>query len=133
MITLLNPTGKPIRSDAAGDGHYGAKRGIRLHKGIDLLCDPGQDVVSPLQGFVMRIAFPYADDLAYKGIVIQGEWCRIKIFYVEPFVGNGVQVYRGQPIAKAQNVALRYGGDMRPHVHLEFEEIIPNPEFFIEV
>lgn len=131
MINLLNPTGKGIRSDSAGDGHWQARRGDRLHKGIDLLCNPGQDVVAPLAGFVTRIAFPYGDDLSWKGVVIQGDWCRIKLYYLDPFVGAGKQVYRGEPIGKAQNISLRYGGEMRAHIHLEFEEIIPNPEFYL--
>jgi len=133
MIDLINPTGKGIRSDSAGDGHWQARRGSRLHKGIDLLCTPGQDIVAPIKGFIIRVAFPYADDISWKGIVIAGDWCRIKMYYLEPFVGIGKEVYCGESIGKAQNISLRYGGDMRPHIHLEFEEIIPNPELFMEV
>jgi len=131
MINLLNPTGKGIRSDSAGDGHWQANRGDRRHKGIDLLCDPGQDILSPIKGFVTRVAYPYADDPSWKGIVIQGDWCRIKMYYLDPFVRIGRQVTQGEVIGKAQNISLRYGGDMRAHVHLEFEEIIPNPELYL--
>ena len=131
MIDLINPTGKGIRSDSAGDGHWQANRGDRRHKGIDLLCDPGQDILSPIKGFVMRVAYPYGDDSSWKGIVIQGDWCRIKMYYLDPFVRIGRQVTQGEPIGKAQNISLRYGDKMRPHVHLEFEEIIPNPELYL--
>jgi hypothetical protein len=133
MIALLNPTGKPIRSDAAGDGHYGARRGDRRHAGTDYLCDPGQDVVSPMKGFIVRIAYPYADDLGWKGIVIQSDWCRLRIYYLTPFVGIGKEVYRGQPVGTAQDVRQRYPKliAMQPHVHLEIDSIEKNPEFFI--
>jgi len=131
MIDLINPTGRGIRSDSEGDGHWQAKRGDRRHKGIDLFCDPGQDILSPIKGFIMRIAYPYADDLSWKGIVIQGDWCRIKMYYLDPFVRIGRQIIQGEVIGKAQNISLRYGDKMRSHVHLEFEEIIPNPELYL--
>ena len=51
---MINPTGKGIRSDAAGDGHYGAKRGHRLHFGLDLLCDPYQPIKAPVGGRISR-------------------------------------------------------------------------------
>jgi len=134
MRSLLNPTGKGIRVDAGGDGHFGAKRGKRWHKGLDFFCTPGQDIVAPDKGFVTRVSFPYEDDLSWKGIVLQLDWCRIKMFYLDPFVKVGAQVYRGQVIAKAQDITLRYPKlNMSPHIHLEFEDIIPDPEFFMEV
>ena len=131
MINLINPTGKGIRSDSAGDGHWQAMRGGRRHKGVDFLCDPGQDVLAPIKGFILRTAHPYGDDLSWKGIVIQGDWCRIKMYYLDPFVRIGRQVVQGESIGKAQNISLRYSEGMRPHIHLEFEEIIPNPELYL--
>ena len=63
MIT--NPTGKPIRVDAGGDGHYGASRrrsdGTRYaHKGTDFSGTPGQPVRVPIGGILKRKAKPYS-------------------------------------------------------------------------
>jgi hypothetical protein len=132
MISLINPTGKAIRSDSEGDGHYGARRGAVRHKGIDLLCVPGQDVLSPVAGFMLRVAFPYADDLSWTGIVIQGDWCRLKMFYLEPYINiTGAKVSAGQPVGKAQDISRRYSDKMQPHIHLEFEEISQDPAMFL--
>lgn len=132
-LAIQNPTKMGIRSDPAGDGHYLAKRGTRLHAGIDFLCEPGQPVYSPIAGYVTRHAYPYTNDYHFRGIVIQGSWCRIKLLYVIPKLYFGIIVSAGEIIATAQDISSKYPNQgMLPHVHCEFEEIVPNPEFFLE-
>lgn len=128
MLKIINPTGGKLRSDSEGHGAYGAPRGHRLHKGKDYEATPGQIVYAPIEGTVERYARPYADDNNYSGLVIQGEHARIKMFYVNPQVEQGDEVKAGQVVGFAQDISKKYGSDMAPHVHLEFETI--NPELF---
>ena len=131
MVHLLSPTGKSIRADPAGDGHYGSKRGDRIHLGTDFICTPGQTVHSPAKATVLRISYPYKGDVNYSGIFLDAGWCYIKIFYFEPFVGKGVELYRGQPMGIAQDISLKYPGQgMVPHVHLELSRFSNNPELY---
>jgi len=131
MMLLLSPTGKGIRVDPAGDGHYGTPRGNRTHKGTDFLCDVGQEVWSPINGRTVRKSFPY-DDMSYNGIIIAGSWCLVVLWYLNPFVGNGVEVYRGQPVGIAEDVSLRYPGQgMLAHIHMEIKDLSRNPEHYM--
>jgi murein DD-endopeptidase MepM/ murein hydrolase activator NlpD len=123
---MINPTGREIRFDSKGSGAFGASRGSRMHKGTDYLCSPGQDVYSPISGHVMRVAYPYADDPNYSGILIQSENIGIKMFYFEPFLHLVKQrVNAGDVIGVAQDISKKYGGDMKPHIHLECVNINP--------
>jgi murein DD-endopeptidase MepM/ murein hydrolase activator NlpD len=130
MFTIKNPTGGKLRSDAGGHGAYGASRGTRTHKGKDYEAEPGQYVFSPIDGTVERYARPYKDDENYSGIVIQGKNARVKMFYLNPLESLGAEVKAGQIIGFAQDISAKYGGDMTPHIHLEFVSI--NPEVLEE-
>ena len=60
-----------IRSDSKGDGHYLAPRGDRLHQGVDYVVAPGENILMPFNGYMVREARPYTDcDLS--GCVLQG-------------------------------------------------------------
>ena len=127
---MISPTGKgTIRNDAMGHGGYGSKRGSRIHKGTDYLCDPGQDIVAPISGFVVRVAKPYANE-KYSGVVMKNGAMQIKMFYFEPYsdlIGNSVQ--QGDFVGLAQDASEKHGPTMRPHVHLEIDHI--DPDIFI--
>ncbi len=124
-MRLLNPTGKPVRMDRQGSGLWNARRGARRHKGVDFLCDPGQEVLSPIDGFVLREARPYEQGV-YSGLVIQAPDVHVKIFYIDPLRELiGGQVLRGQPIGYAQDISAKYAGGMLPHVHLQIDGIDP--------
>ena len=43
-------TSRKIRSDESGDGSFGASRGRRIHKAIDLEAEPGDPVYAPISG-----------------------------------------------------------------------------------
>lgn len=132
-MIIKNPTGQGIRSDPAGSGEYGARRsgGRRKHRGIDLLCDPGQSIKAPISGKIIRGARPYAKDARYHGFLIRGAEMEIKIFYCKLLPGMiGKTVRRGQVVAVAEDVTKKHGGGMLPHVHLEITNI--NPKTFME-
>lgn len=131
MITIYNPTGKVVRdSDDFGSGKFGASRGSRVHKGTDFISDPGQPIYSPIHGRIVREAKPYANDLAWSGVLIVGEHITIKMFYVKVEKNLiGEMVSTGQVIGTAQNIASKYskgGKTMKNHVHLQIERV--NPE-----
>ena len=134
---MISPTGHGVRGiDVWGQGRYGAPRdkGTRIHPGSDFVCIPGQDVVSPINGVVVREKIPYATPskgILFGGLLIKNSDCEITMFYFEPLREViKMPVAKGQVIGTAQDIGLRYPGII-PHVHLEFTSI--NPELFINL
>lgn len=115
-----------MRNDAAGSGHFGAPRGNRIHQGLDLLVEPGQEVLSPVTGRFIRQGWPYANDRRFHLVVLNGEGYEVKLLYVKPIEGlvPGTPVHRGQVVGMAEDVASKYGGSMLPHVHVEVRRIV---------
>lgn len=124
---FFSPT-KPLfkmRNDTRGDGHFGASRGRRVHNGLDLVVSPGSAVYSPIEGVVVRRAYPYGErgrNKKWEGIVIDGkgryEGYEVKIFYIIPFM-IGHYVEAEDIIGKAQAISKKYSPDMIDHVHVE--------------
>ncbi len=113
-----------IRRDSAGHGDFMAKRGKRLHRGIDLIGQPGTEIVSPIDGKFDRVYRPYSKDLQWRGAFIKSDYLWVGIFYVTPYDNLlGANVKAGQPLGIMQDITEKYGGDMKPHIHLE--TIIP--------
>jgi murein DD-endopeptidase MepM/ murein hydrolase activator NlpD len=111
-------------TDAFGSGAFNASRdgGSRRHSGIDIVATPGEAVFSPISGKVVRIAYPYANDLSYKGLLIENSSYSVEIFYITPVVAIGSHVAAGQKIAVAQNIAAKYGTGMINHTHIEIRD-----------
>ncbi len=129
---MRNPTGRGIRSDSWGDGHYGASRGTRKHEGTDYLCVPGQNIIAPIIGQLTRTVFVYKDDLDWMGCEIVGDNCRLYIFYMVPESTRIMSfVQAGDLIGVAQDISKKYNDKMMPHVHLQFEAF--NPELLIQM
>lgn len=119
---ILSPV---IRSDSAGDGHFGARRsGGRKHNGIDYLCTPGGFVFAPVDGVVTKLGFPYGDDLSWRYIEIRADdGLYHRLFYVKPLVQVDEIVTAGQIVAEAQDVSKRYPDQgMLAHVHYEIKD-----------
>ena len=134
---MISPTGHGIRSfDRWGQGRYGASRdgGSRIHKGSDFICIPGQSIVSPINGVVVRERIPYSDyvnGILFRGLQIKNSNCMITMFYFEPLrevLKMGIS--KGQKIGTAQDISIKYPG-MIPHIHLQIDSI--NPELFINL
>ncbi len=117
---MKNPTGGKIRSDSQGDGHYGASRGTRKHRGVDYECIPSQIVYAPISGKITRRVQVYKDSKKWVGIEIAGRRMTIKLFYVttDP-IRIGTDVKCGEPVGLAQDISERYSPEMIPHVHCE--------------
>jgi hypothetical protein len=123
---IISPTGKGIRNDGAGSGLYHASRGDRLHQGVDFLCEPGQNVVCPINNAkVVRHAYPYSD-LSYGGLLLRNYWFEILLFYLTPRDDIFERVwFQGEVLGTAQDITARYGGDMLPHIHLQIDSCDP--------
>ena len=112
-----------IRSDALGSGLYGASRGERTHKGIDYVCEKGQEVYSPCDGVVTRWGWCYTpkkgeEDWRYIQVTDK-EGSRHRIFYVDPLAVVHKVVKEGEIIAHCKDISERYDARMTPHVHYE--------------
>jgi murein DD-endopeptidase MepM/ murein hydrolase activator NlpD len=115
--------GPTRRTDAWGSGQYGAGRGDRRHHGLDIVARPTEAICSPIDGTVVREAYPYANDRRFRGLVIRGtgSWdgYEVKLFYVDGHFSG--QVRAGQVVGRAQDLSGRYPG-ITNHVHLEVRE-----------
>lgn len=127
MLNIISPTGKGIRpQDPWGQGKFLAPRGEKPHRGTDFVCEPGQMVVSPVDGKVVREAWPYKGFSHYRGILITNDFALFKMFYLTPFpriLHVGYKLKQGQEIGLAQDISKRkekYKG-MIPHIHLEIQ------------
>lgn len=116
---IVNPTGKGIRSDSMGSGEFGAKRGARSHTGTDYLCDPGQNIVSPINGKFQRIYKVYSGE-SWEGVEIVGRDRTARLHYVSSRKYTpGDEIQAGDTIGAAVDISQKYGPKMKPHVHCE--------------
>ena len=126
-MLVARRTLKPRGSDDWGSGDYGASRGSRTHRGIDLITEPGDEILSPVKGRVSKIGFPYApkkgDKILYKYVqVTDYKGGKHRIFYIEPTVAVDRHVDTNTVIGLAQDIASKYSTPERVmicHCHLE--------------
>lgn len=120
MKFWINPTGGGVRSDGKGDGHFGAKRGERIHLGTDFLAEAGQGVVAPVDSqyrrFVRRV---YATDATYTGMELETKEFMLTFFYVSPSVNHMDFVKAGDLIGIAQDINAKWGDPMLNHIHMQ--------------
>lgn len=111
--------------DNRGAGCYGARRGGRLHRGVDCCSnagevtalEPGDAVRAVCSGFVSKVGYPYAHDLSFRYVEITDrDGFEVRHFYVAPSVQEGDEVERGEMIGVMQR--LPYKG-ITQHWHLE--------------
>jgi murein DD-endopeptidase MepM/ murein hydrolase activator NlpD len=116
---ILNP--QYLRNDSSGGGFYGASRGSRTHKGIDLVCSEFQSVFAPFSGRITRTFNAYRNSSTYKGVELSDEnGLKIKIMYVNPnYSLVGSYVSKGQKIATCQKISNKYSPAMTDHIHVE--------------
>ena len=113
----LTKTNRIRGRDKYGSGHFGAKQGSKTHNGVDIMAGPGEHIFSPIDGKIVRYAYPFSDK-SYAGLALQNREHFIKIFYLAPTVRPGDTIRKGQTIGMAQNIGVKYPGII-PHVHFE--------------
>ncbi|NJM33060.1 MAG: M23 family metallopeptidase [Limnobacter sp.] len=121
---ICSPTGNAqIRqTDSFGSGYFRAPRGGRLHAGVDFSVDAGADVFAPISGKIVRRSYPYAHDLRFQGLIIEGEGVftgfSVTLWYVKPIeVKIGKIVKKGERVGIAQDLSIKYLGIIN-HVHM---------------
>jgi len=120
------------RCDDQGCGHYGASRGSRLHNGLDLACNPGTAICSPVNGTVTKIGHPYSSDLSILYVQVTAQGYDYRVFYVDPVVEVGDNVTIHDVIGESQSLeSMTRGGTQ--HVHFEIKSggqyIDPTPVY----
>lgn len=131
-MKIVCPSGElKVRNDGWGNGMFGMPRGtmadgsLKYHDGLDLVVEPGQEIVSMISGTVEKIDIPYSMDPHYRGIQIANAKLRVEIWYMLPKV-ELVETYveAGQLIGYAQDISKKYGvhresgAFMTPHIHV---------------
>jgi murein DD-endopeptidase MepM/ murein hydrolase activator NlpD len=139
--------------DRWGSGEFQAPRGKRKHKGIDIACPPGAEVLAVAGGQVTRIGFPYDQEPPLNGFQDEDDRRRFHLkaalryievtapggrrpryFYVDPAVKVGDKIAEGRVLGIAQNLQPIYPGIID---HYHFEVLTPsgavvNPYAFLE-
>lgn len=100
---------------------FGASRGGgRKHLGLDLISVPGDEVVAPISGRVVKVGWAYPDaDLG--SLTIEGEGATFQLLYVRSLQKVGTLLTQGDVVGEAQDVAAYYArkgqNGMTNHVH----------------
>lgn len=118
---FVNPTGQGIRNDSGGEGHFGASRGSRAHRGLDISSTPGQDVRAPISG-VLTAARPSASQPFGGFRITADDGTVVKVFYAQVNPGMlGQRVNAGDSVARAQDLQMPggYSRSVGDHVHVE--------------
>ena len=123
MKILIEP---PLRgTDPQGSGYFGAPRGLRTHKGVDIACYKGSNILSLTEGRVTKIGYPYHPSDPEKGHfryvqVSHGQY-DYRYFYVSPAVSVGDSVSEGDILGSTQGLTEVYEG-ITDHFHLEIKK-----------
>ncbi len=118
--------------DCHGFGHYGASRGRRKHKGIDVVANVGDKVLACSHGVISKIGYPYPPQDPNKGFlryveVTTDKGHKERYFYCDTHLSVGDAVHEGQHLATCQDLCCVYGG-ITPHLHFE----VKKTGFFID-
>ena len=123
---LMKPPNRT--SDKWGQGHFGAPRGSRTHKGIDFACHPGTAICAEMFGIVTKIGYPYDDDEDHDGKpdftyveIKDPRGSKARYFYVDPCVKVGDIIPTGQVIGITQRLGGKYP-DITEHLHFEVKD-----------
>ncbi|XP_071401254.1 leukocyte cell-derived chemotaxin-2-like, partial [Centroberyx affinis] len=120
-----NPTNRRRTSDRWVEGRYGARRGRRLHKGLDIECKGGATVYAPFDMTLEGKVIVYTDwhqpqrrsSAIDNGISFTaGDIC-FYLWYMEPDKTSG-EVKKGEKIGTMLNMQEVYS-EMTSHVHLQ--------------
>uniref|UniRef100_A0A8C8DG67 Leukocyte cell derived chemotaxin 2, tandem duplicate 1 n=1 Tax=Oryzias sinensis TaxID=183150 RepID=A0A8C8DG67_9TELE len=126
-----NPFNSVRGSDRWGSGHYGASRGGRLHKGLDVKCQDGSAVYAPFDVTLHGKLTVYTDrnkEAINEGINLKGQGLCFKLFYVRPTRTSG-SVRKGERIGTMLPMQSVYPG-ITSHVHVQMcDQSDPTPYF----
>ena len=128
---MITPTKTGILrgKDPTGNGWYGAKRGLRKHRGVDYICKVGDPIHACISGKI-RIGNVYISTNKFKLIEITGFEYRVKQMYILPIIKNNSYIKKGDLIGYSQNISYYHGGKMKNHVHVSLWKngLLTDPE-----
>ena len=126
---MISPTGLGIRNDSEGFGHFGAKRGTKLHRGTDYLAIAGQDIVAPFDMVLSRYSNASDKFARESGIKWQTPVGSGRMWYFTPKPDLiGTFVSKGTVIGTALDLIPYYGPNILSHIHFQINSF--DPEFF---
>ena len=113
--------------DSHGCGLYGAPRGKRKHRGLDLVCAYQEDFETHVSGTVTRLGYPYnmhdrrgRGQLRYVQVTDSKGYMH-RFMYISPRVKLGDHVLKGDVLGHYQGLERWYSG-ITPHVHYEIKK-----------
>ncbi|XP_042363960.1 leukocyte cell derived chemotaxin 2, tandem duplicate 1 [Plectropomus leopardus] len=115
-----NSNNRRRTSDKWGQGHYGARRGDRVHKGLDIVCQDGSVVYAPFDVTLNGKVIVYTDPkkkAINNGINLSGENLCFKLFYVKPDQTSGT-VKKGERLGVMLPMQSVYPG-ITSHIHVQ--------------
>ncbi|XP_062234463.1 leukocyte cell-derived chemotaxin-2-like isoform X1 [Platichthys flesus] len=115
-----NPANNRRTSDSWGQGHYGARRGTRVHAGLDIVCSDGAAVYAPCDvtlGGRLTVYTDASKAAINSGINLRAEGLCFKLFYVNPDRTSG-SVRKGERIGTMMPMQSVYPG-ITSHVHVQ--------------
>ena len=117
-----------IRNDAAGLGHYGARRKdaagkVYEHNGIDIRGFLFDVVPSFTPGEVTKLGYMYSSDLSYRYVQVSHGPYDFRYGYVFPDAGLqvGDKITVGHYLGKMQKISVKFE-DMYDHVHFNIKK-----------
>ena len=131
---------KPVKKielrgdDPTGHGYYGARRGTRKHKGVDILTKPGESILAPFSGEVTKYGYVYKNPKQGKAkmryVEITGPVYRTWLMYTDMSARVGDRIFEGDVVGKAQDVSGYWGGSMKNHLHMQLWKhgLLTDPE-----
>ena len=126
---MISPTGLGIRDDAEGFGHYGAKRGTKIHQGTDYLAVPGQPIVAPFDMVLSRYSNPNSGFPLESGVKWVTPSGSGRMWYFVPIPKLiGTFVTKAEVIGIAIDLTTYYGPKMLSHIHFQINSF--DPEIF---
>lgn len=122
-FTAINGNKGQRACDMQGCGHYGAGRGGRDHKGVDIITVENQELKAPFTCKIIRYGYA-ASDLVHQLVEIESlepelSGITSKIMYIKPSFPVGSVVYRGHTLCLADDIKKKYGSSMTNHAHIE--------------
>ncbi|XP_059191868.1 myeloid protein 1-like isoform X2 [Centropristis striata] len=129
VILLGNPSNSIRTSDVWGEGHYGAPRGTREHKGLDIECNDGSVVYAPFDVTINRSLSVFSDPkqaAINNGIQLSGNNLCFKLFPLKPDQVSGT-VKGGQRLGVMMPMQSVYPGIIS-HIHIQMcDDSDPTP------
>lgn len=115
-----------IRNDSQGLGHFGAPRGSRTHKGIDILVPPVMTVQTPLAGTITKYGYTSSTATGSRYVEVTpngvlGTLIKLRFHYVtiQPNLQVGTKLQKNETLGRSQNLHQWYSTQMKNHVHFE--------------